>query len=87
MELDMVKSLFAKMLDYKRYGIVLLAVGAFFYLGVIIPSVAKSDFDMNIMMGASLIFLTFSVLFLNQSKICRRRLLESEEGQEYMMKK
>ncbi|UAC47333.1 YrhC family protein [Bacillus aquiflavi] len=37
-----VKEIYEKMIDYKQYAVVLLAFGAFLYLGLIIPSVEKS---------------------------------------------
>jgi hypothetical protein len=80
------KQLYEKMVDYRQYGVILLAAGVFFYLGVIIPSEVKVMKDIYISAGASAGFLLFSVLFLSLSRSCRNKLIDSEEGQEYLMK-
>jgi hypothetical protein len=81
------KALFDKMTDFKRFAITLLAVGSFLYLGLIIPSAVKSDRSLNIIILSSLVFLTLSVFFFIQSSICRERLLEMEEADEYLTRK
>lgn len=81
------KQLFDKMVDYKLYAVILLAVGVFFYLGVIIPSTTNSAMDINIMMVASSVFLAGSIFFFAQAKTCKTKLLNTDEGQEYLMKK
>jgi Na+/citrate or Na+/malate symporter len=77
--------MYEKMMDYRQFGIVLLAAGAFFYLGVILPSKAAVMADKYIAMGASAGFLILSVLFFKLAKNCQGKLAESEEGQEYLM--
>nr|WP_263325643.1 YrhC family protein [Neobacillus sp. Marseille-Q6967] len=74
------KTLHEKMVDFKRFAVVLLAVAVFFYLGVIIPSDTKSEMDINIMMVSSMSFLAISILFFIQSKQCQLKLNEIEEG-------
>ncbi|WP_257985195.1 YrhC family protein [Bacillus sp. T33-2] len=81
------KQLYEKMIDFKQYAVVLLAVGAFFYLGTIIPSEIKAASDIYISAGASTGFLVLSILFFFLSKQCQSKLTETEEGQEYLMKK
>ena len=81
------RRLYEKMVDFKRFATILLAVGVFFYLGVIIPSDTKSEMDVNIMILSSLSFLALSILFFIQSKQCQMKLSETEEGQDYLMKK
>ncbi|WP_413308610.1 YrhC family protein [Bacillus sp. 1P10SD] len=81
------RRLYEKMVDFKRFATILLAVGVFFYLGVIIPSDTKSEMDVNIMVLASLSFLALSILFFIHSKQCQMKLSETEEGQDYLMKK
>lgn len=81
------KQLYEKMVDYKQFATVLLTVGAFFYLGIIIPSDTKVMTDIYIATGASVGFLTGSFLFFSISKKYRNQLIESEEGQEMLMKK
>ncbi|WP_231687933.1 YrhC family protein [Bacillus sp. FJAT-27251] len=79
------KKLYEKMVDYRQFGIVLMAVGAFFYLGVILPSVTAVMADKYIAMGASTGFLILSVLSFILAKKCQGKLAETEEGQEYLM--
>jgi hypothetical protein len=81
------KNLYEKMVDYKRFATVLLAVGAFFYLGVIIPNETKSAADLNIMILSSMSFIAVSILFFIQSKKCQIKLSEMEENQDVQMKK
>jgi hypothetical protein len=77
------KNLYGKMVDFKRFGIVLLAIGAFFYLGVILPNVTRSTMDLNIMIFSSTSFLAASIFFFIQSKKCQIKLtqLENEENE------
>ncbi len=81
------KQLYEKMVDFKQFGKVLLAVGVFFYLGTIIPSETKVMTDIYIAIGASLGFLAGSILFFSFAKRYHNQLIESEEGQELLMKK
>lgn len=81
------KQLYEKMIDFKRFASILLAVGVFFYLGVIIPSAANSIEDVRIMMIASTAFIALSVWLFIQSRQCRSKLLEMDEGEEYLLKK
>ncbi|MEH7093809.1 YrhC family protein [Neobacillus vireti] len=76
------KVLYEKMVDFKRFGTVLLAVGIFFYLGVIIPVVTKTEFTLNLMVLASTSFIAVSILFFIQSKQCHLKLLEIDENEE-----
>ena len=77
------KNLYGKLVDFKRFGIVLLAVGAFFFLGVIIPMDNKTPMELNIMILSSMVFLTASLFFFIQSKECQAKLLEMEDGDEF----
>lgn len=81
------KKIYEKMMDYHTYATVLLAVGVFFYLGIIIPNVATNTISQIAGLSGSLLFLIGSILFFLQSKKLRNKLEESEEGQEYLMKK
>ena len=78
---------YEKMVDNKRYGITLLAIGSFFYLGVIIPTEVKILNDLYLMMGSSSLFLGGAIIFLMRSKLAYNELLDSEEGIEYLSKK
>lgn len=81
------KHLFEKMVDFKRFAISLLAVGSFFYIGLIIPDTTNTVSDLYIMAGSSSAFLFGSILFFILSKRCRNKLNETDEGQEYLMRK
>jgi hypothetical protein len=74
------KSLKDKMIDFKQFAVVLLAVGVFFYLGVIIPSDAKTEMDINIMMISSTSFLAVSIFLFIQSKHCQLKLMDMENS-------
>ena len=81
------KVYYEKMIDFKCYGIVLLCASIFLYLGVVIPTVAKSQTELTWMMSGSLVFLAGSLFFLLLSKSYRHKLLETEEGQEYLLQR
>ncbi|KON86958.1 hypothetical protein AF332_09155 [Sporosarcina globispora] len=81
------KRIFEKMVDFKRFAISLLAVGSFFYIGLIIPDTANTVSDLYIMAGSSLVFLIGSIYYFMLSKRCRNKLNETDEGQEYLMRK
>jgi NhaP-type Na+/H+ or K+/H+ antiporter len=81
------KYLYEKMVDLKRFATIFLAAGVFFYLGIIIPSNQSNHLNLNIMSLASITFLVVSILLFTGSKKCRQKLLDHEEGQEYLMKK
>lgn len=81
------KHVFEKMVDFKTFGKVLLAVGVFFYLGSVLPSVSKSILETYIMLGASTVFLLTAIIFFLLSKVQYNKLLEMEEGLKYINKK
>lgn len=81
------KQLYEKMIDYKQFATVMLTVGVFFYLGTIIPSETKVMTDIYIAAAASTGFLTGSILFFSIAKKYRNQLIQSDEGQELLMKK
>ena len=58
------KRYYEKMVDYKQFARVMIALSAFLYLGVIIPTVEKNQTDLIIMMTVTTIFLIGSILFL-----------------------
>lgn len=77
--------MFERMSDYRNFGIVLLAVGALFFIGSIIPSDGQVMVDKYISTVASSVFLVISIIFFTLSKSYRNKLNETEEGQEYLM--
>jgi predicted MFS family arabinose efflux permease len=76
------KNIYEKMVDFRQFAVVLLAVGVFFFLGVIIPSDTKSEMDVNIMMISSMSFLAVSILLFIQSKQCQLKLMDIEDGKQ-----
>jgi predicted MFS family arabinose efflux permease len=80
------KQLYEKMVDLKRFAVILLAAGVFFYLGVIIPSDLKNTMDVNIMIIASTAFIAVSLLLFINEKLCRKKLLAMEEDNEILKK-
>ncbi|WML54133.1 YrhC family protein [Neobacillus sp. PS3-12] len=80
------KQLYEKMVDLKRFAVILLAAGVFFYLGVIIPSDTKNTMDVNIMIIASTAFIAVSLLLFINEKLCREKLLAMEESNEILKK-
>jgi predicted MFS family arabinose efflux permease len=80
------KQLYEKMVDLKRFAVILLAAGVFFYLGVIIPSDTKNTMDVNIMIIASTAFIAVSLLLFINEKLCREKLLAMEEDNEILKK-
>jgi hypothetical protein len=76
------KNLMNKMFDFKRFGMILLAIGVFFFFGVIIPSDSKDPMSLNIMIIASMSFLAGSIFFFIQSKQCETKLTEMDDSQD-----
>jgi len=80
------KEYYEKMVDFKQYARVLLAISAFLYIGVLIPTVEKNQLDVVVMMILTTVFLVGAVFFLMRSKNYYKKLLETEEGQDYLLK-
>lgn len=80
------KEYYEKMVDFKQYARVLLAISAFFYIGVLIPTVEKNQLEIIMMMILTTVFLIGAVFFLIRSKNYYKKLLETEEGQDYLLK-
>jgi NhaP-type Na+/H+ or K+/H+ antiporter len=74
------KIFYDKMVDFKRFAVLLLAVGVFFYLGAILPTETKAVMDINIMVLSSISFLLVAILFFILSKKCQSKLNEIENG-------
>lgn len=67
-----------KIADYTRFGQVLLAIGAFFMIGLILPNGEKDAMQFAIMIGAIFSFLGSSFYFFYRVKEIRDQLEESE---------
>jgi len=81
------KEYYEKMVDFKQYAKVMLAISAFFYLGVLLPTIDKSQMEVIMMMIITTVFLVGAVFFLMRSKSYYKKLLETEEGQDFLIKK
>ena len=75
-----IKNLTDKISDYQQFGTVLLAIGAFFYIGVIIPKMDKVAGYDNGMLITSIVFLSVSILFFGKAKRLKKRLDEWKES-------
>jgi preprotein translocase subunit YajC len=82
-----VKNIYEKMIDFHRFASVLLGFGVFFYFGMIIPQETATTVTKLVSAGGSIISLAISILFFYLSKKLKKKLEESEEGQQYLMKK
>jgi predicted MFS family arabinose efflux permease len=80
------KKLFEKMQDLKRFAVILLAAGSFFYLGVIIPSATNNTMNVNIMMIASTVFIAVSLLLFIHAANCQEKLQAMEDDEEFFQK-
>ncbi|MFT8322578.1 MAG: YrhC family protein [Bacillus sp. (in: firmicutes)] len=76
---NMIKYLTEKMVDYKRFATVLLAVGVFFYLGVIIPAIEKSQMNTEIMMLMTMLCLGASIFFFAKAKKFQQHINEIKD--------
>ncbi|MDP4162903.1 MAG: YrhC family protein [Bacillota bacterium] len=81
------KVIYEKMVDFKRFAIILLATGSFLYLGILIPSDSQTHLNTTGLMIFSLALLAASAIFFLRSKKCQSMLLETEDGEEYLSKK
>ena len=80
MELNKVKELQEKMTDYTQFAFILLTVSVFLYIGVLIPpSQGKEIFQVYLLMGTTVLFLSFSFYFFQKAIKCKRQLNDTEE--------
>lgn len=75
-----IKFLTDKRSDYHQFGTVLLAVGAFFYIGLIIPKMDKVAGYNEAMLITSIVFLSVSILFFTKAKKLKKLLDEWKES-------
>ena len=84
--MEKVKGYYEKMVDYKRFAFILVAITAFLYIGTLLPFEGKTLTKTYVLMGGSVGFIFISCLLFYLSYYYRKVLLESEEGQEYLTK-
>jgi uncharacterized membrane protein YiaA len=69
----------AKMHDYRRFAIILLCVGSFFYLGTILPAEGKTEYSTAGYLLASVVFLAVSIACFMQATKYKKNLVEKDE--------
>ncbi|RUQ32860.1 hypothetical protein ELQ35_00690 [Peribacillus cavernae] len=69
-----------KMVDFKRFAVILLCVSAFFYLGSVIPSAGKTMIGTYVNMGATIVFIMASIIFFILSSKYKKILAENDES-------
>lgn len=80
MELNKLKELQAKMADYTQFAFILLTVSVFLYIGVLIPpSVGKEIFQVYLLMGTTVLFLSLSFYFFQKAIKYKHQLSDMEE--------
>ncbi len=73
------EKLTTKMTDFRRFAIILLCVGSFFYVGTILPSEGKTLYSTNGYLLASVVFLVASITCFLQAAKCQKKLTENEQ--------
>ncbi|GGE43147.1 hypothetical protein GCM10011391_22460 [Pullulanibacillus camelliae] len=57
-----------KVVDFRRFGFIFLFLGAFLFMGSVLPFENKTIIKADILVGASLLMLLISILFLWRMK-------------------
>ncbi|WP_419881465.1 YrhC family protein [Peribacillus sp. B-H-3] len=73
---EQTKVLMAKMHDFKRFAMILLCIGSFFYIGTILPNPNITMANTYAYMITSTASLLVSVLFFMKAKTYKRHLDE-----------
>ncbi|MDN4072796.1 YrhC family protein [Fictibacillus terranigra] len=76
MDSKVIREIKVKIQDYQHYGIVLLSLSSFLYLGTVIPFAGKDTADAVVCGSASLAGLGFTALMYYQAKRLKKRLQE-----------
>jgi predicted permease len=74
-----VKEIQDKVADYTRFGMVLLAVSVFMFIGVLIPNEGKGMLQLYIIMTTTLSFLGASLYFFQKVNKYKKTLSEVDE--------
>ncbi|KHD86820.1 YrhC family protein [Heyndrickxia ginsengihumi] len=74
------KELYGKMMDFKIYAFITLAVTGFIYLGAVLPVEGKTEKMTEIMMTGNIVFIGIAALFFFLSRKYYEELQQSEEG-------
>ncbi|MBM6619671.1 YrhC family protein [Bacillus sp. RD4P76] len=73
------KSLQDKITDFTRFGMVLLAVSVFLFIGTLIPNEGKSMIQTYLMLGTNFILLGAAFYFFQKSVKLKNKLVEMQE--------
>ncbi|WP_246940621.1 YrhC family protein [Bacillus pinisoli] len=69
-----------KITDFNRFGMVLLAVSVFLFIGVLIPSEEGREMtQMTVMMASTIVLLIASFLFFKKAVTYKKKISELEE--------
>ncbi|MBM7660736.1 putative permease [Bacillus mesophilus] len=71
-----VKAIQDKVTDFNRFGMVLLAVSVFMFIGVLIPSEGKEMQQTSVMMIATILFLAASFFSFKKATSYKKQLNE-----------
>jgi hypothetical protein len=74
-----VKNLHGKMVDFNRFGMVLLAVSVFMFIGILIPNEGKTMAQTYVMMVSDTVLLAASFFFFNQGIKYKREIAKIKE--------
>jgi hypothetical protein len=74
-----IKDLQGKMTDYTRFGMVLLAVSVFMFIGILIPNEGKSMVQTYVMMGADTVLLAAAFYFFKKGIKYKNELTKIKE--------
>jgi hypothetical protein len=73
------KDLQDKITDFSRFGMVLLAVSVFLFIGTLIPSEDKAVLQTNLMMISTIFFLGIAFFFFRKVASYKKQLIELDE--------
>jgi hypothetical protein len=79
LDLEKAKDLQHKIIDYKRYAFILIAVSVFLYIGVLIPNEGKTSLQMVTIMGTTVLFLSVSFLLFRRVIKYKQELSEIDQ--------
>ncbi len=75
---DKPKMLQEKVVDYKRYAYILLALSVFLFLGLIVPNEAATLNQQKILIGLNICSLVFAAFFHKMAMKCQEQLYREE---------
>jgi hypothetical protein len=79
MEVKM-KDLQGKMVDYTRFGMVLLAVSVFMFIGILVPNEGKTMTQTYVMMVTDTVFLAAALFYFKKGIKYKNKLAKIKEN-------